>query len=431
MQVQLREGHGNASVLEPVVDAAVEVVAHGQAVFDLAHVGAQLEALAVAFQRHEPAVGLGLAQHLGVLPGNVQQHVAHLLGVVAVGHGHVDHQAGHVVAQGPVRHLARDEGLVGDDDFLVVEVQHRGGPRADARDGAGEGVDGDDIAHAEGPLHQQYQARDEVGEDLLQAEAQAHGERRHHPLQLAPAQAQQREGADRARDGDGVARQRGQGVARGAADAVGGRQRHFQQAGQVACKAEGEQQDHHAQQRIHQAHGGGMRDAVGAGVGGVPEHHAFGAQQRRQHGQPGVDQGQHDQHLLQQAQQPVRLGAHGDQGHLGGFVGGGLAGVHSRAALGQPGGFAQPVQRQAPLAQQQPAPQQVDHDLDRAQEHEAGHQGLDDFGGRVDIAEHDAHGQRAEHEHQHHADDLAPVDAGPLLLHDTAKVQPGHPGQPQ
>ena len=45
-------------------------------------------------------------------------------------------------------------------------------------------------------------------------------------------------------------------------------------------------------------------------------------------------------------------------------------GLAVRVGEGDPGqgrvGFAQPVQRQATLAQQQPAPQQVDHDLDRA-----------------------------------------------------------------
>ena len=60
----------------------------------------------------------------------------------------------------------------------------------------GDVADRDRVADADRPLEQDDQARDEVGEDLLQAEAEADRRRRGEPLNARPLQ------ADDVADGD-------------------------------------------------------------------------------------------------------------------------------------------------------------------------------------------------------------------------------------
>ena len=215
MHVHLREADLDAGSGEALDDGLVEVVGDADAVGQFGHVGAQLEVDGAVGQGDEGGDGGGIVHDARMRAGDFEQEAVHAAEVGIVGDAHGQHDAGDRVAQGPVDDLAGDEGLVGDDDFLVVVVAHGGGTGADARDGAVEVADGDGVVDAEGALDQQDEAGDEVGKDFLHAEAEPDREGRREPLQLRPAQAELAEAEQAARDDDGIAQQRGDGVAGG------------------------------------------------------------------------------------------------------------------------------------------------------------------------------------------------------------------------
>jgi len=71
---------------------------------------------------------------------------------------------------------------------LLVPAAHDGGANPDLGDDAGGISDGDNITHLDWPLEQDNEPADEVGHDLLQAEADAHAEGGHEPLYLGPGE---------------------------------------------------------------------------------------------------------------------------------------------------------------------------------------------------------------------------------------------------
>ena len=87
---------------------------------------------------------------------------------------------------------------------LAVEIGDGGGADADPTDRAGQVADGHHVADSHRTLEKDDQAGDEVGEDRLQAEAEAYRERRHQPLQLVPADPEGGQGADDADAADGI-----------------------------------------------------------------------------------------------------------------------------------------------------------------------------------------------------------------------------------
>src|SRR5690606_16630790 len=108
--------------------------------------------------------------------------------------------------------LVGDEGLVWHDDFFAVEIGDGGGADADLADRAGQVADGHHVTDAYRTFEQDDQAGDKVGEDLLQAEAQADRQRGDQPLQLVPADPKGRQGDDKTDADNGVGQQGGGGV---------------------------------------------------------------------------------------------------------------------------------------------------------------------------------------------------------------------------
>ena len=108
----------------------------------------------------------------------------------------------------PVHQVARDELAVGDDHALVVAVDDRGGADVDPVDLAGRARDGDDVADPDRPFQQQDDAADEVGDDLLEAEAEAHAQGRQDHADLRSAEVN---GPQRGDDRDRRARRNGRG----------------------------------------------------------------------------------------------------------------------------------------------------------------------------------------------------------------------------
>src|SRR5690606_27752395 len=169
----------------------------------------------------------------------------------------VDHEteddAGDAVEQGPVDQLAGDEGLVRHDDRLAVAVDDMGGADVDALDRAGDAADGDQVADAHRALEEDDQARDEVGEDRLQAEAQADRQRRHQPLQFVPADPEGAQGGDDADADQHVGQQRGGGVGAALGQLQARQHQDFQQAGQVARQGDGQDDDEQGTVHVEQA----------------------------------------------------------------------------------------------------------------------------------------------------------------------------------
>ncbi|MNQ54731.1 hypothetical protein D3C85_688040 [compost metagenome] len=148
--------------------------------------------------------GCGVAQHARVFLGRLQQQLAHQFEVGAAVDVVHQHDAGHGVGQGPVDQLAGEEGLVRHNHFLAVAVGDVRGADADTVHRAGHRADGHQVADAHRALEQQDQAGNEVGEDRLHAEADTHGQGRHQPLQLVPADPEGGQRGDEADTRDGI-----------------------------------------------------------------------------------------------------------------------------------------------------------------------------------------------------------------------------------
>src|SRR5690606_1244745 len=192
VHIQLAEGDDDTAFAELAVQAAVDLIDHRVAVGQITNMQAQLVLKATFAEAEEEHLWLGLLQYPRIIPRRLEHQLARLIQIGAKLHADADGYPGDGIAQGPVHQLVGDEGLVRDDDFLVIEIGDGGGADADTADRAGEVADGDHIADAHRLLEQDDQAGHEVGEDLLQAEAQADGKRGHQPLQLVPADAQGR-----------------------------------------------------------------------------------------------------------------------------------------------------------------------------------------------------------------------------------------------
>src|SRR5690606_4973525 len=110
----------------------------------------------------------------------------------------------------------------------------RGGADADPGDHAVGVAEGDDVADPYRPLEQQDDAADEIGDDLLQAEAEADAERGDEPLQLRPVGADDAEAGDHANSDDKVARDGDGGIARPGIDGESLQNHELEQARKIA-----------------------------------------------------------------------------------------------------------------------------------------------------------------------------------------------------
>src|SRR5690606_28218648 len=87
-------------------------------------------------------------EYPGVLVGDAHQQLPDLVEIRPIGHPDPHDDPGDGVRQRPVDQLVGDEHLVGDDDFLAVEIGDGGGADADAAHGAGQVADGHHVADA-------------------------------------------------------------------------------------------------------------------------------------------------------------------------------------------------------------------------------------------------------------------------------------------
>ena len=191
-------------VLEPLLDLAEEPVLDPAGEARLGHVRMKDEdERRVADLLHQGR-GDRVAEHVGVVAGDRQEQVGDAVGVGAVGHFDADRGADHLVFEGPVDQVARDEGAVGDDHALVVAVGDRRGADVDPVDLAGHPADGDDVADPDRPLQQQDDPADEVRDDLLEPEAEPDAERREHHADLLQTQVDRRQRGEQAGAQHGV-----------------------------------------------------------------------------------------------------------------------------------------------------------------------------------------------------------------------------------
>ena len=103
----------------------------------------------------------------GMVGQNLLQHLANAVGVGTIGHPNVQHHSIQFIRECPVRDPPRDQFLVGNDDLLAIPIPNRRGSTANAHDHARRFPHGDDVADTNGPLEQQDDSTDEVGDDFL------------------------------------------------------------------------------------------------------------------------------------------------------------------------------------------------------------------------------------------------------------------------
>ena len=130
----------------------------------------------------------GVQQYIGVLAGDGEEKFDDTVRVGSVGDAEFDRDAKDLVLESPVDEIAGDEFAIGDDHTLVVAVDDRGGPNVDPIDLSGGARDGDDVADADGTFEQKNDSADEVGDDLLQAEAETDAQGREDDADLGEVQ---------------------------------------------------------------------------------------------------------------------------------------------------------------------------------------------------------------------------------------------------
>ena len=190
MDIQLAESDFHVVLMAEGIDVAVQLVGGGQAVVDVIHVDAQFMVQGAGTKAHKQYDRFRVTQYAAVLFCGLKQNVAAFLQIGAVGKADFENDPGHGVGEGPVDQPFGDEHLVGDQDFLAVEINQGGGTDANAADGAIQVVDGNHVTDANRALEQQDDTGDKVGKDFLQAKTQPDAQCRHQPLHLVPAQAQ-------------------------------------------------------------------------------------------------------------------------------------------------------------------------------------------------------------------------------------------------
>src|SRR5690606_2273239 len=190
----------DAGLGEAPVNLAVQVVHGVEAGVETRKVAPQGQvqrAFAETLENHQWA---RLLEHLEMFLRRVEHDGERLVGVRTVGDADVDDHSVDGIGQGPVEQAAGDELLVRNDEFALVPVANGGGADANPRDHAVGVAERDDVADAYRPLEKQDDTADEVGDDLLQAEAESDAESSHEPLQLRPVGADDAE-ADYHADG--------------------------------------------------------------------------------------------------------------------------------------------------------------------------------------------------------------------------------------
>src|SRR3989338_8189363 len=210
--LDLVEGHFYVVFPEGQRDTRKDLVGGGVAVAQFAHVETQLVVEGAGADGQEEQQRLWIAQYARVLDGGLHHQFARQRQVGFIGHTDLHDDPGNRVVERPIDQLVGDEGLVRHDDFFAVEIGDGGGANADLADRAGQVADGHHVADAHRALEQDDQAGDKIGEDLLQAEAEAHRQRGYQPLQLVPADAEGRQSGDKANGHDQVGQQGGGGV---------------------------------------------------------------------------------------------------------------------------------------------------------------------------------------------------------------------------
>ena len=247
---------------------------------------------------HEQRARGRVAEDFRVVFGDGQQDLGDLFDIAAVGGLYRDGDAGDLAAQGPVGDLAGDQLFVGDDDLFVVECDQGGGAEADVRDIAHDVADGHQVADPDRALDQQDQTADEVGENLLQAEAEADAHRRNQPAQLTEVDAQDAESDDDPDSEERVAADGDQGVAFAAVEFHVWEDQQLEQGLELTQQPQQQHHHHHEVEHIEQGdefaaavigdHGvqlealQGQGVAVGRGPGRDDEQHAAEGQQGTQ-----------------------------------------------------------------------------------------------------------------------------------------------------
>ena len=238
MDIALREGDTDAGRAELVVDGLVQFAGDSEAVVQALQVAAQHESQRIVVKALEIDQRRRIGEYTRILRGGLAEQLQGLARVAAVFGADRDDDAIDLIGQGPVEQPAGDELFVRYEQFLLVPVTNGGSADLDPGDDARGVADGDDVADSYRTLEQDDQAADEVGDDLLQAEADANAECRDEPLHLTPGQAEGAEHEQGADGRDGVAGQRNDGVAAAGADGGIFQQQDLQQTGQILAGGE-------------------------------------------------------------------------------------------------------------------------------------------------------------------------------------------------
>src|SRR5690606_19811312 len=171
---------------------------------------------------------LRVIQHQWVALRNLKQHLMGTSYIGAIGDTDLDFHPAKLVAVRPVADSAIDKIGIGQDDGLSLKGLDLGGPDADLPDRSADVAGDDPVSDLERPFSQQDEPRNEVGHDILQAEADAEGKRACNQRQARQVNSRCRN-PDQGRDGDaGIAHDKPNRVANACVDPASGHYRAIQ-----------------------------------------------------------------------------------------------------------------------------------------------------------------------------------------------------------
>ena len=213
MQFSGRIRHFDLLLGKPQVDRCEQIVPGRQS-----HLQARKEQSNFQLQRavsddFKKSSRLRILKHIRVIQADLTKDLASSRRIGSVSHTDVDDHPVGRIAEGPIQQSTGYKVLVGNHQFLLVEIHDRRGPHADFGNRSGGIPHGNDIPYPDGLFKEQDQPRDEIGKDLLETEPQAHAQGRNEPLDASPSDTEAIEGHRDTEHQNRIARDRGDRVA--------------------------------------------------------------------------------------------------------------------------------------------------------------------------------------------------------------------------
>mmetsp|Transcript_3260 Transcript_3260/g.5663 ORF Transcript_3260/g.5663 Transcript_3260/m.5663 type:complete len:218 (+) Transcript_3260:21-674(+) len=171
----LRERQGNTVLVEGVPQRQVDIAANiGQPAGGVFDPEAQ-DVIHATVPKADDVTdgGIGVVQNALDGFGRLNRHFAHQMWIIAIGRAEEDIEPHIAVGMRPVHHLIGDQVFIGNEELFAIARNHRDVARAQRIDPAKGLPQRNHVAGFDRFIHHNDQARDQIGDHLLQSKTEA------------------------------------------------------------------------------------------------------------------------------------------------------------------------------------------------------------------------------------------------------------------